>query len=74
MVGTMIVVPLSYEGPSYSVIQLKHDLSVWLSNHQTVKYTAELDWPNACFTCKLEAQDELAFILKHPEYQHYVQT
>lgn len=71
MVAVMITCPLNYDGPSYPVIVLKHDLSQFFSDHQQERYIAYEDYQHGNFVCEMAPELELLFILKHPQYERY---
>lgn len=74
MVATMtITMPLNYEGLSYPVIHLQHDLGVWLNKYPDYKYTTTTDWPNGVFTCHMPDEQMMLFVLEYPQYMARIQ-
>lgn len=68
----MIVCPLNYDGASYPVTQLRHDLSEFFSQHPNDSYIAYDDHTYGQFCCEMSEELELLFVLANPRYMRYV--
>lgn len=71
MVANMIVCPYNYDGPSYPVVILKHDLGEFFSNYPNDRYQAYDNHEQGVFVCEMDPQLELVFVLKYPKYRNY---
>lgn len=71
MVANMITCPYNYEGPSYPVVILKHDLGEFFEQHPNESYQAYDDHQHGVFVCEMTPELELIFVLKYPKYKRY---